>query len=166
MYEIVTDQTQVPVLSAVEGEIEACYLPAGTATRKLASDSCLTPLLPSDSSVKSDQLRQYVTQSEEGYYLDIRFSHDEFDFINAMSKWLSRITTYDLQTYPDLAELVVREFRQGACMEDLPVTKIRSYAERWDASFWQTIQVYKKFSRDLHEHYQNSLKRWVCEQTL
>lgn len=165
MYEIVTEQTQVPILSSVEGEIDACYQPAGIFTQKLASDPSFVSLPNTHASMKSDQLRHYVTHSDDGYYLDIRFSHDEFDFLNAMSRWLSRIATKELHAFPELAELVVREFRQGIKPENLPISKLRSYADRWEVSFWKTVLAYKKMSRDLYERYQSSLKQWVLEMT-
>jgi len=163
MNEVVTDQYPVPMLSAIEDEIEVCYSPETGAIHRIVPDTGNVALSKNHPIICTDQLRHYVSMSEDGYCLDIRYSHDEFEFIYAVSKWMARITHTDLEAYPDLSELVITEFREGARMEDLPVIKLKAYAERWDLPFWCVIQVYKKLSRDLHGHYQSAVKQWALE---
>jgi len=159
MYELVTDRTELSLMSSVEAEVEALYQPMNCTSQCIVNQ---TGSLPAGAAVpgKTDLLRQYVTSSELGFYFDIRFSHDEFHFVNAMSKWVSRITANDLTEFPDMAEMVIRHFRDGYSMEYLPVNELRAYAERWDRSFWLTIQAYKKLGRDLHEHFLLALQFW------
>ncbi|GAA3923284.1 hypothetical protein [Litoribacillus peritrichatus] len=162
MYEVVTDRTQQPVISILEAELETIYHIG--LTPNSVSVSC-----PMDGNAamsaehqrqQYDLLRQFLTSSEKGFFLEMRFSHDEFAFVDALTRWLARIPSIDLASFPDLSELVVREFRQGESIEMLPMTAIKSYSERWSKSLWQTIQAYKVMTRDLHENYQSALKEW------
>lgn len=159
MYELVTDRTELSLISSVETDVEALYQPISH-TSQCAVNEAGSLSAGTSVSGKTDLLRQYVTSSELGFYFDIRFSHDEFHFVNAMSKWVGRITANDLTEFPDMAEMVIRHFRDGYSMEYLPVNELRAYSERWERSFWLTIQAYKKLGRDLHEHYQLALKSW------
>ncbi|GLQ30499.1 hypothetical protein [Litoribrevibacter albus] len=166
MYEIVTNQTQIPVVALLEARVETCYLATGSYEHRRNNDASVVSLSSTQDAFKRDQLRHYVTHSEDGFYLDIRFTHNEFEFVDAISKWLSRLTTQLLSAFPDLAELVINEFRLGMPMEALPVSKLKAYSDRWESSLWENIQAYKKISRDLHEHYQQALKHWDAEQSV
>ncbi len=166
MYEIVTNRTPAHVVTMLEVQLEACYVATSEYDRCGTLDASVISLASAQQALKRDQLRHYVTHSEDGYFLDIRFSHDEFHFVDAFSKWLSRQTYQELTAFPDLAELVVNQFRMGAAMETLPIASLQSYSDRWNKSLWLTIQAYKTLSRDLHEHYQQALKRWGEETDL
>lgn len=162
MYEIVSSQTQMPLVAVLEAQIEACYHSDSSQSQQPTEPSVVSLSLVQR---HHDQLRHYVTHSEDGFYLDIRFTHDEFEFLDAMSKWLARLSSDELRTFPDLAEMVISEFRRGEPMEALPVTRLKAYSARWESSLWENILAFKKLNRDLHEHYQQALKQWDALQT-
>jgi hypothetical protein len=163
MYEVVTDQTQRPLITILEAELEAiyCFGLHSEHTSYLTRVSVNATLLVSHRErQKCDLLRQFLTRNNKGFFLEIRFSHDEFSFISSLTRWLARFSDIDLALYPDLTELVVRVFRQGTPIEILPMTDLNAYSGRWEKSLWHTIQAYKMMTRDLHENYQIALKEW------
>lgn len=163
MYEVVTDRTEQPVITILEAELEAIYCSAQRLEKMpYFVQSSETTALSSEAGMRQqgDLLRQFLTFNEKGFFLEIRFSHDEFAFLSSMTRWLARLSMVDLTSFPDLTELVVREFRKGEPIETLPMSDLKAYSERWSKSLWQTILTYKAMTRDLHENYQTALKEW------
>jgi hypothetical protein len=145
MYQVVSDNDcyEQPLIAMIEADLEALY-----------SKSQLPYVI---SHLSIDHLRQFMTEFDDGFFLELRFSHNELQFSNALSKWHVHLPDRYLEEYPDLIELAICEFRSGRLMEQLPVSRLEAYAKRWELPLWPTIQAYKAMIRDLHSHYQQVL---------
>jgi hypothetical protein len=174
MYEVVRYRTESPITKLLEARLSDLYSViesssedyARTVSLSAQHDNVVAPSVPQWQQI--DNLRHFIAEHENGYLFDLKFSHCEFVFANALMQLNIMFGQKFLRDYPDLSELVVRQFRlvQGegaASIEALPLAALEDYAKRWELPIWEVAQVFKSVYRPLQTEYQAMLKSWACE---
>lgn len=116
---------------------------------------------------QTDHLRHFTATHTNGYLFDLKFSHCELVFANALMQFNTLLGLDFLNLYPDLSELLVRQFRStaandGKTMGPIPVKVLNAYAQRWQLPVWQVVRAFKVAYQSLQLQYQTLLQAWAA----